>query len=311
MARRVRLQDAGNLYHVINRGNYRRDVFETEGAKEAFETTLAEASTRYRWVVHAYAVMRNHFHLALETPEPNLADGMHWLGSTFATRFNRYRKENGHLFQGRYRSLLIEDSAALARVGDYIHLNPVRAHVVGPTEINGYRWSSLSKFCSGEERPVWLQGRDLLKPHGFPDDLAGWADYVCYLTEIAGDEDAQKRLEFDRMSTGWAIGTAGWRKAVAQKLGQRALAVGLSESELREQKEAMWTAILARELDRRRCKASDVTKSLPKARWKREVALVLRKEGGAPYRWITERLEMGSPATARVAIHRFSKECNL
>ncbi len=184
MARRVRLQDAGNLYHVINRGNYRRDVFETEGAKGAFEATLAEVCLRYRWIVHAYVVMRNHFHLALETPEPNLSDGMHWLGSTFATRFNRYRKEQGHLFQGRYRSLLIEDASALARVGDYIHLNPVRAHIVGPPDIARYRWSSLSRFLSAAERPAWLRGRDLLKPLGCQDDQAGWGEYIRYLTEL-------------------------------------------------------------------------------------------------------------------------------
>jgi putative transposase len=70
--------------------------------------------------------MRNHFRLVMETPEPNLVDGMHWLQSTFATRFNRLRGESGHLFQGRHQSLPIENSAALVRVVDYIHLNPVR-----------------------------------------------------------------------------------------------------------------------------------------------------------------------------------------
>lgn len=183
MARRVRLEDAGNLYHVINRGNYRRDVFETEGAKEAFADTLDEGCRRYGWVVHAYVIMRNHFHLALETPEPNLADGMHWLGSTFATRFNRYRKERGHLFQGRYQSLLIEDAAALARVGAYIHLNPVRAHVVGPGEVASFRWSSLFRFVGTEARPPWLEARDLLRPHGAepegvrPNNVTFWGGW--------------------------------------------------------------------------------------------------------------------------------------
>jgi putative transposase len=219
MARRVRLEDAGNLYHVINRGNYRRDVFETEGAKEAFADTLDEGCRRYGWVVHAYVIMRNHFHLALETPEPNLADGMHWLGGTFATRFNRYRKERGHLFQGRYQSLLIEDAAALARVGAYVHLNPVRAQVVGPGEVASFRWSSLFRFVGTEARPPWLQARDLLRPLGGADDSAGWKTYIGYLAAIAEDEEAQERMEFSRMSKGWAIGTAGWRRAVAKELG--------------------------------------------------------------------------------------------
>lgn len=311
MARRVRLQDAGNLYHVINRGNYRRDVFATEGAKEAFEITLGEASVRYRWVVHAYVVMRNHFHLALETPEPNLADGMHWLGSTFATRFNRYRKERGHLFQGRYQSLLIEDASALARVCDYIHLNPVRAHAVVPVEAHRYRWSSLFRYCATEARSRWLCSDDFLKPHGGRDDPAVWTRYIRYLGEVAVSEDVQKRLEFDRMSTGWAIGTAGWRKAVAKQFGQRALAVGLSEAELREQKEAKWTELLDRELTRRSRTSADAVIAPTNASWKREIALVLRVEGGAPYRWIAERLGMGTSIAARVAVHRFSRGCNV
>jgi len=311
MARRVRLEDAGNLYHVINRGNYRRDVFETDGAREAFGETLDKGCRRYGWVVHAYVFMRNHFHLALETPEPNLADGMHWLGSTFATRFNRYRKERGHLFQGRYQSLLIEDAAALARVGAYIHLNPVRAHVVGPSEVASFRWSSLFRFARTEPRPPWLEARDVLRPLGCADDPAGWRAYVGYLAAIAEDEEAQERMEFAQMSKGWAIGTAGWRRAVAKELGQRALAVGLSESELREQKEVRWQAILVRELARRKRRPEEVGEAPARARWKREVALVLREEGGAPFRWIAERLAMGSVAAARVAVHRFARGCNM
>jgi putative transposase len=127
MARKLRIQYPGAMYHVINRGNYRRDVFESVGAARAFEAALLEACELFGWLLHAHAVMRNHFHLALETPEPNLVEGMHWLQSSFATRFNRFRGENGHLFQGRYKSLLVEDGAALGRVADYIHLNPVRA----------------------------------------------------------------------------------------------------------------------------------------------------------------------------------------
>ena len=130
MPRRLRIQYAGALYHIINRGNYRRDLFETAGAAQAFESTLGETCLRHRWIIHGFEIMRNHFHLALETPEPNLVEGMHWLQSAYAIRFNRYRSERGHVFQGRYQSLLIEDDAALVRVIDYLHLNPVRAGIV-------------------------------------------------------------------------------------------------------------------------------------------------------------------------------------
>lgn len=143
MARKLRIEYPGALHHVINRGNYRRDLFESVGAAEAFLRTLTEAAGKYGWRLHAYVLMRNHFHIAVETPEPTLGEGMHWLQSTMATRFNRLRGESGHLFQGRYKSLVIEDFASLARVVDYIHLNPVRAKVVLPEQVEGYRWSSL------------------------------------------------------------------------------------------------------------------------------------------------------------------------
>ena len=91
MARPLRIEYPGAFYHVVNRGNYRRDLFESAGAAQAFVSTMEEACARYRWRIYAYAVMRNHFHLVLETPDPNLTDGMHWLLSTYCIRFNRFR----------------------------------------------------------------------------------------------------------------------------------------------------------------------------------------------------------------------------
>ena len=86
---------------MLNRGNYRANVFATDGAKSAFEECLFDACTKSHWLLHAYVVMRNHYHLAIETPEGNLVAGMQWLQATFANRFNRFRGERGHLFQGR------------------------------------------------------------------------------------------------------------------------------------------------------------------------------------------------------------------
>jgi putative transposase len=108
MARKLRLEFPGACYHVINRGNYRADIFATDGAKAAFERCLFEAGTKSGWLLHAFVLMRNHYHLAVETPLANLVSGMQWLQATFANRFNRFRDERGHLFQGRYKALLVE-----------------------------------------------------------------------------------------------------------------------------------------------------------------------------------------------------------
>ena len=105
MARKLRLEYPGACYHVINRGNYRADIFKTEGAKVAFEACLFEACAKSGWLLHAYVLMSNHYHLAVETPTGNLVAGMQWLQATFANRFNKLRGTRGHLFQGRYKSL--------------------------------------------------------------------------------------------------------------------------------------------------------------------------------------------------------------
>src|SRR5450432_2308299 len=142
MARKLRLEYPGAIYHVINRGNYRQAVFTSEGAKHSFEECLFKTCKQYEWRLHAFVVMSNHFHLAVETPKGNLVSGMQWLQSTFANRFNRFRDEQGHLFQGRYKALLVEAGGALGQVCHSIHLNPVRAGLVPVERLQAYRHSS-------------------------------------------------------------------------------------------------------------------------------------------------------------------------
>jgi putative transposase len=129
-ARKLRIEFAGACYHVINRGNYRKALFAGHGAAPSFQQCLGEAAVRFGWRVHAFVIMRNHYHLAVETLEPNLSEGMKWLQGTWVMRFNRFRGETGRPFQGRYKALHVEPGHALAQVAHYIHLNPVRAKVV-------------------------------------------------------------------------------------------------------------------------------------------------------------------------------------
>ncbi|MGH9818223.1 MAG: transposase, partial [Candidatus Acidiferrales bacterium] len=142
MARKLRMEEEGGLFHVLNRGNYRGWVFKSEGAKQGFEKALFEACGRFGWVLHAFCIMGNHFHLAMETPRGNLSEGMRWLQATFASRFNRLRKESGRLFQGRFKSLAVEDLQRLSWLCHYIHLNPVRAKICRVEQLRDQRWSS-------------------------------------------------------------------------------------------------------------------------------------------------------------------------
>jgi putative transposase len=171
MPRKPRIQFEGAIYHVINRGNYRRDVFETGSTAQAFEQCLYEACEQSQWQVHAYTLMRNHYHLAVATPRGNLVEGMHWLQSTFATRFNRLRQERGHLFQSRYQAILVQPGPHLARVVNYIHLNPVSAGIVPVAQLAHFRWSSYRRFLQG----------------GRPSVLTGWRNWAdCMIRQRVG-----------------------------------------------------------------------------------------------------------------------------
>ena len=147
MARKLRLEYAGACYHVLNRGNYRRNLFTGKGARESFQGCLFEAARRFGWRLHAFVIMANHFHLAVETPEPNLSEGMKWLQGTWATRFNRFRGEAGRPFQGRYKALHVEPGHPLAQVAHYIHLNPVRAGIVPAERLLGVSVEQPAAVC--------------------------------------------------------------------------------------------------------------------------------------------------------------------
>src|ERR1019366_3668191 len=127
MARPLRLEFADALYHITSRGNERRAIFRTNRDRKTFLTVLGAAALRFGWSVTAWVLMTNHFHLVLQTPEPNLSKRMQWLNSAYANWFNRVHGRCGHLFQGRFKALLIDREAYFADVLRYVALNPVRA----------------------------------------------------------------------------------------------------------------------------------------------------------------------------------------
>ncbi len=304
MARRIRVEYEGALYHVINRGNYRRDVFATAGAAMAFETTLEEGCARHGWRVHAYVVMGNHYHVGLETPRANLVDGMHWLQSTFATRFNRYRAEHGHLFQGRYQALLVEDAASLVRVINYIHLNPVRAQIVPAGQAAVFSRGSLRRLIKAP-RPAWLAVNALLSQLGLEDNAQGWARYLTYLSELASDPAEQERQGFAELSKGWAIGTLGWKRAVARENSHLRLEAGLMlRDERRELQEMGWRTALQEALHAAGRTESDLVEAPKMAPWKVALAAQLREQVAAPYSWLVHALSLGHPTTLRSSVWR-------
>jgi REP element-mobilizing transposase RayT len=134
MARKLRVEYPGAIYHVMSRGDHREAVFRDDEDRERFLTTFGEACTKTGWQVQALCLMGNHFHLVVETPQPNLVAGMKWFLGTYTARFNRRHKLFGHVFSGRYKALLVDAGTPgyLKTVCDYVHLNPARARLVQP-----------------------------------------------------------------------------------------------------------------------------------------------------------------------------------
>src|SRR6266567_1165722 len=162
MARPLRIEFPGALYHVTSRGNERRPIFRSDRDRLDFLDFLGQAARRFGWSVTAWVLMTNHFHLVIQTPEPNLSRGMHWLNGAYAGRFNRRHKRWGHLFGGRFKSFLIEKEAYLTEVLRYVVLNPVRAGMVERPE--DYRWSSYRATAGLEAAPEWLDVDAALAP---------------------------------------------------------------------------------------------------------------------------------------------------
>jgi putative transposase len=140
MARPLRIEYPGAVYHITSRGNEKRPVFKDDQDRYAFLDTLVAVNKRYHWICHAYCLMGNHYHLLIETPEGNLSIGMRQLNGVYTQFFNKRHKRTGHLFQGRYKAILIQKDCHLLEVCRYVVLNPVRAGMVArPAE---WQWSS-------------------------------------------------------------------------------------------------------------------------------------------------------------------------
>ena len=140
MARPLRIEFPGAVYHVTSRGNARQKIYRNDEDRETFLATLGWVVERFGWICHSYCLMDNHFHLLIETPLPNLSRGMRQLNGVYTQKFNRRHNRVGHLFQGRFKSIVAERDSYLLELARYIVLNPVRAKMVKAPE--HYPWSS-------------------------------------------------------------------------------------------------------------------------------------------------------------------------
>jgi len=312
MARSFRVEYAGACYHVINRGNFRSKIFLAKGAAEAFERTLFEAAERFGWVVYAYVIMSNHFHICLETPEPNLSLGMKWLQGTWSMRNNRFRKRIGRPFQGRYKGILLQPEA-VSSVVSYIHLNPCRAGIETAEQIGEYRWSSLSRYQS-KARPEFLEiGPVLESIGGLKDTSQAIKKYLRYLEFLATDDAEQKRMLFEQMSKGWCFGSKEFKENTLKKRKKRAAELdtmrfeGMETSEIADLRESYWECCLINLASG----ANINLEQLPSKKSSPEKVLLaagMKQTTSVSNGWLSERLDMGQPASVSQFVRRFGME---
>jgi len=144
MARQLRIEYEGAFYHVTSRGNQKEDIFFDDRDREKFLEILKRTKDRYRYLLHAYCLMRNHYHLLLETPQANLSQIMQNINTSYTVYINMRHRRFGHLFQGRFKAIVVDKESYLLQLSRYIHLNPVRSGIID-SPMN-YKWSSYQDF---------------------------------------------------------------------------------------------------------------------------------------------------------------------
>lgn len=294
MPRPLRIQYEGARYHVMSRGDRREDIFHDDKDRRLFLLTLAQACRKTGWQVHAYCLMSNHFHLVVETPQPNLAAGMKWLLGTYTQRFNRRHRHWGHLFGGRYKAHLIDGRSPgyLAVAVNYVHLNPARAGMLGKRgSLQKYAWSSYPAYLRQGERAEWLRVDRVLGEHGIErDGPRGRREFSRRMEEMCLDPQSSRPASFAR---GWKLGAEDFSDWLAEKLARRGRK-GERASERRETDEALAEDLLREGLRKLGWTGEDLERERKGHRQKIKIARQLRAETPMNRQWIATRLHMGS-----------------
>ena len=307
MARKARVEFGGAIYHVLDRGDRREAIFCDDADRERFLATLGEACGRTGWRVHAWVLMSNHYHLLLETPQANLVAGMRWFQTTSTVRFNRRHRLSGHLFQGRYKAVVVDPGQRgyFATLSDYIHLNPVRARLVGLNDrLFDYRWNSYRWFAAKAGRPCWFSPGEVLGELGLADDAAGRRAYAERMRRRAVEElsSAAETPDLAELRRGWCLGGAAFRERMLTLLDRagekftRGRDVDAPVRRSHGEEEA--TRLLARGLATLGLTVEELA-MLPKSdARKTALASLIRERTMVPNLWIAQALHLGHVSRA-------------
>jgi len=311
MARERRIEYAGAIYHVMARGDRREDIVLDDDDRRRFEETLREVVEKSGWILYAWVLMTNHYHLALKTPEPNLVKGMTWFQSTWTKRFNARHRLWGHLFGGRYKAIPVEEGSALTRLIHYVHLNPVRAGLTKPSDgLESYPWSSLIDYMKPKRsRRSWVAADRGLIHMDIPDTAAGRRRYFAWIEGLVNKERPEESgVQLGEgqglnstLRRGWYFGGEQFREQLIAKLEKlrpeppaESRRKGYRADQIRDHGIAGAERIIEAAETVLGLDPAD-WETLPKGDWRKGlVAGLIRDSALVPNGWVAKRLGMGA-----------------
>lgn len=300
MARKLRVEYEGAIYHIVSRGSGKKDVFRDAGDRKTFLNALGETCEKTGWRIHAYCLMNNHFHLCLQTPQANLVAGMKWLLGTYSARFNKRHRKTGHLFAGRYKSLSVDGSnkGYLHTLCDYIHLNPVRVNLLSNGQhLKDYPWSSYPFYLLPiTQRPDWLETHVLMgEKGGLKDNNTGRHQFELLMESRTLWEESRTNDIYDLIRRGWYFGTDGFRNDLLSKIDSLEGATRVRGGEVLSKAQHMQASeLLIKLLSKENITNEDLI-SMPKGDpLKIKLAMEIRKRTTMSLKWISEHLHMGT-----------------
>lgn len=213
MARQLRIEFEGAFYHVTSRGNLREAIFFENKDREKFLEILSRTKERYGYLLHVYALMDNHYHLLIETPRANLSQAMQNINTSYTVYVNRKYRRSGHLFQGRFKGIIVDKDEYLVTLSRYIHLNPVRAKIIQRPE--EYCWTSYGAYTGKREANTLVDTADTLSRFANKKEKAVKAYRAFVESGIGNEEDPFRDLE-----AGIILGAKRFKEKLAGLLGK-------------------------------------------------------------------------------------------
>jgi REP element-mobilizing transposase RayT len=299
------------------RGNQYRNIFETDKDSDLFVRTLGEVCERNGIVVHAWCLMSNHYHLQIETPKGNLVDAMKWFQATFTQRYNSRHKLWGHLFQGRYKAKIIDDSdpSYFRTVSEYINLNPLNDKRVKEGGLEAYNWSSYPFYLlPPSKRPNWLLTRKVLSSCGIASDTAksrrAYSEYMNKLLAAHLKMNDKGKKAWKRMERGWVHGSAEFRDDMIERLnksGKKSFKNLTDVYQKRDLGESAASLVIEKCLQYFGLSENDLptlSKSDPR---KMMIAGLIRYHYPVSVLWVSNKLAMGHFTTVSRAMHFYDR----